>query len=468
MKKAVFVDLLHQFWDHHGIYSLAAAMKAGGIEVQYIGTRSFTEALSRVRRLKPDYVLYSSFSTSESSYLQFDRILKNSMDILSVMGGPAVTFGWSRLQDSSIDAFCMGEGEVALVDFIKHDVTGKNVFLRGLKPSGDFHPLVNLDSLPLPDRSAVYSTDSLLRLAPSKQFFSGRGCLYDCSYCFNHKFREIFKSCGPTVRKKSVDYLLDEIAQVRRTYPLANVVFNDDIFILDKKWFQEFCSRFPREVGLPYTCYIRANLLDEEIVRGLKQSNCRNVNWSIEAGNEQYRNRVLRRNMSDEQILNAAELLHRYHIPFRIGNVIALPGESLQQMEETIAINILARPYLGLANIFVPFPGLELTEYAKRIGCYKERPQDNLPPDYFTRSVLDYSQHEQGAIYKLMCLFPLFVNFPALFYRAGIRRLLFRIPRRILRLLYEITYTYKMSRMYVVRTAWRHKALMALRYLRNI
>lgn len=468
MKKAVFVNLLNQFWDHHGIYSMAAVMKAGGIDVSYVGTHNFNRARENLAQLQPDFVLYSSFSATVPMYVQFDRMLKERMKVVSVIGGSAVTYGWGDLQDSTIDALCVGEGENAIVDFINHGVMGKNIFPRGHEPSGDYYPLAELNRLPLPDRSVVYSSDSLLRNAPSKQFFSGRGCPYDCTYCFNHKFRQMFKSCGPAVRKKSVDYLLEEITQVRRAYPLTNVIFNDDTFILNKKWFLEFCSRFPREIGLPYTCNIRANLVDEDIVRGLKDSNCRNVNWSIEAGNEQLRNRVLRRNLSDEQILRTAELLHKYNIVFRIGNVIALPGESLQQMDETVEINIRARPYIGLANIFVPFPGLDLTEYAKRIGCYQERPQADLPRDYFTRSVLNYMPRENRQIYKLMCLFPVLVNFPAWFHRPGFRALLFKLPRLLLRCLYEMIYTYKMSRMYVVKTPLRQKVRMAIRYLCNL
>jgi len=385
-----------------------------------------------------------------------------------VMGGPAVTYGWRDLQDSTIDALCVGEGESAIVDFITQGVMDRNIFPRGTEPSGNYYPLADLDRMPLPDRSLVYSSNSLLRNTPSKQFFSGRGCPYDCTYCFNHKFRQMFKSCGPAVRKKSVDYLLEEVVQVRRLYPLTNVVFNDDTFILDKKWFLEFCSRFPRGIGLPYTCNIRANLVDEDIVRGLKESDCRVVNWSIEAGNEHLRNQVLRRNMSDEQILRSAELLHKYNIAFRIGNVIALPGESLAQMDETVEINIRARPYLGLANIFVPYPGLELTEYAKQIGCYQEKSQADLPYDYFTRSVLNYSPQEHRRIYKLMCLFPLFVDVPSLFRRPGFRALLFKLPRLLLRCLYEMIYTYKMARMYVVKTPLRQKVRMAISYLRNL
>lgn len=270
------------------------------------------------------------------------------------------------------------------------------------------------------------------------------------------------------IRKKSVDYLIEEITLVRRTYPLKNVTFNDDTFILNRKWFLEFCSRFPKEIGLPYTCNVRANLVDDDIARGLKESNCQTVNWSIEAGNEHMRNNVIHRNMSDQQILQCADYLHKYNISFRIGNLIGLPGESLEMMDETVNINIKATPYLGLANIFVPFPGLQLTEYAKKIGCYQELSQENLPRNYFTRSVLNYTLQEKRQIYKLMCLFPVFVNFPWLYRKTGVRAQLFKLPRILLRSCYEMISTYKMARMYTVNTPFWLKILIAIRYISNL
>ena len=469
MKTAVFVDLLNLFWDQHGICSMAGVMRNSDIDVHFVGTCSFKKALKRIAALEPDVLLYSAFSATIPTYIAFDRLAKQSFQAPSVIGGPGATYDWKDLADSTIDAVCVGEGEQAIVDYIRDGfVGGKNIFPRGQDLPSEFYPLVDLDELPFPDRSALYAADSLLHDAPSKQFLSGRGCPYHCTYCFNHKFREMFKGCGPVIRKKSVDYLLDEIRHVGRNYPLANVVFNDDTFILDKKWFLEFCERFPREIGLPYTCNVRANLVDEEIAEGLRDSNCRNVNWSIESGNEFLRNEVLRRRMSDEQILRAAELLRRSGIQYRIGNVIGLPGESFEQMLETVDLNIRAQPYMGLANIFVPFPGLELTKYARDHGHYAEVPQGELPRDYFTRSVMNISENDNRRIYKLMCLFPVFVSLPSWFRRPRRRKFLFGLPRFILRVLYEIIYTWKMSRMYVVKTPLWQKVRMAIRYLRNL
>jgi radical SAM superfamily enzyme YgiQ (UPF0313 family) len=161
-------------------------------------------------------------------------------------------------------------------------------------------------------------------------------------------------------------------------------------------------------------------------------------------------------------------MLTKHGITFRIGNVIGLPGETLDQMFETVDINIKAKPYLGLANIFVPFPGLELTEYARKHGYYKETASKQLPKDYFTRSCLDISKKQKRTICKLMSLFPLFVSIPLLFRNRLCRKALFCVPRFVLRAIYELFYTYKLSRMYVVKTGFWQKCRMSVRYIRNL
>jgi radical SAM superfamily enzyme YgiQ (UPF0313 family) len=469
MKKAVFIDLLNLFWDQHGVYSLAAALKRNNIDVRFFGTRSSKKALAYIKEIKPDILLYSTFSATIPRYIEFDRIVKKDMPVVSLMGGSGPTYDPKCMDGSTIDAICIGEGESAVVDFINNGFTGsKNIFRNGDSFPSEFSPLADLDGLPFPDRSIIYNGDSLLRTMPSKQFLSGRGCPFHCTYCFNHKFNELFKGYGKLIRKKSVDYLLEEIKLVRRDYPLQNIVFQDDTFILDKRWFFEFCERFPKEIGLTYTCNIRANLIDEDIVKGLRDSNCRGVNWSIESGNDFMRNEVLKRNMSKEQILTASELLGKYKIQHRIGNVIGLPGETFEQIFETVEMNIKSKPHLALANIFVPFPGLELTKYAKENGYYEERSQNGLPKDFFTQSVLNFSKQQNKAICKLVYLFPVFVSKPYLFRNIKIRNLLMGLPRFLLRVFYEILYAWRMSKMYVVKTPFWCKFQMGIRYLKNL
>ena len=76
--------------------------------------------------------------------------------------------------------------------------------------------LTDLDSLPLPARDLLYAENYFMGRNPIKAFMAGRGCPNSCSYCFNHRFNEMYRGKGRVMRVKSVSYLLREIGEVAR------------------------------------------------------------------------------------------------------------------------------------------------------------------------------------------------------------------------------------------------------------
>lgn len=466
--KAAFVDFSCNIYDKHHVYTIASFLKSRGIAVGYINEQTFGRTADRIAALSPDLLLYSAFSADAGTYVRFDAYIKEQLPVKSIMGGAGPTFDWALAQQGTIDAFCVGEGEYALEEYIKNDLAGgRNIMLRGAAAPESFHPLVDLDAVPIPERGLVYEQDPILRAMTSKQFMAGRGCPYNCTYCYNNIFNKVFKNCGPIVRFKSVDYLIEEIRYVRQHYPLENVVFHDDTFISNRKWFLEFAERFPREIGLNYSCLVRANLLDEELVRALKESGCISANWSIECGNDRLRNDVLKRNMSKGKIREAGSLLHRFGIRQKVGNMVGLPGETFENMLETLELNIEVRPQFCLATIFTPFPGLELTNYALDHGHLSAEALDQLPGNYFTRSTLNFTPEEKVRIQKLSWLFQPLVDFPGLYRNKTVFSLLFRLPGLLLRFIFEIYTMLKFSRQYRIKTRLSVSFRIFLRQLRD-
>lgn len=468
MTKVVFIDFSCNIYDKHHVYTIAGYLRGKGIDVGYINESDFSKTLDRLRELTPDLLLYSAFSADADIYFKFDAFIKKHLKVRSIMGGAGPTFDNALAKRGTIDAFCVGEGEYALEEYIDNGFEGgRNIMPAGAEAPVSFHPLVDLDSVPIPDRGLVYEQDAVLRAMPSKQFMAGRGCPYNCTYCYNNIFNKVFKGCGPIVRFKSVDYLIEEIRQVRKHYPLENVVFHDDTFISNRKWFMEFAGRFPREIGLNYSCLVRANLLDEELVRALKESGCISANWSIECGNDRIRNEVLKRNMSRDKILEAGSLLHRFGIRQKVGNMVGLPGETFDNMLETVELNIEVRPQFCLATIFTPFPGLELTRYAIEHGHLDPSALEKLPGNYFTRSTLNFSPEEKVRIQKLSWLFQVFVDYPALYRDKKIFNFLFCIPGILLRIFFEVYTMLKFSRQYRIKTPFHVSLRIFLRQLKD-
>lgn len=85
----------------------------------------------------------------------------------------------------------------------------------------------------------------------------------------------------------------------------------DDHFALSKEWLEDFSTEYKLEIAVPFTCNVRADSVDEERVKLLKESGCRLVHFGIETGNEELRNVLLRKNISNRQIENAVGLLKK-------------------------------------------------------------------------------------------------------------------------------------------------------------
>jgi anaerobic magnesium-protoporphyrin IX monomethyl ester cyclase len=126
-----------------------------------------------------------------------------------------------------------------------------------------------------------------------------------------------------------VQAVVDEVRWVRDHYPLEFVVFVDDTFVLSPGWLAEFAAEYPRQVGLPFFCNTRANLVTAEQVRLLREAGCHTVSMGVESGNDRIRNDLLKRQMSREQILDAARLIHEGGLRLTTTNMIGLPTSTL-------------------------------------------------------------------------------------------------------------------------------------------
>lgn len=110
-----------------------------------------------------------------------------------------------------------------------------------------------------------------IRLSRIHNFITSRGCPHNCSYCFNHKLKEMYAG-QRYIRRRSVDNVIEEIRQAANNYNLEKVHFEDDTFNIGKQWLKEFAAKYPK---IPFKCNLRANLVDEEIIRLLSDKETR-------------------------------------------------------------------------------------------------------------------------------------------------------------------------------------------------
>ena len=417
-----------------GIMHLSSALTAAGHQVQLaVGARH--DPMAVAAEFRPDVAAYSVITGSQRYYLEVNRRLKAGLPgVFSVFGGPHPTFFPEMVQEPGVDGICRGEGEQALVDLLAALGDGGPDAALGVRNwsfcrngeviANPVRPYVeDLDSLPFPDRALVYERDPVAGRSRIKHFLTGRGCPYNCTYCFNHALAEIYRGKGRRFRHRSVGHVIEEIRWVREHYPLEFVVFVDDTFVLSNEWLAEFAERYPRQIGLPFFCNTRANLVTAEQVRLLKAAGCHSVSMGIETGNDRLRNELLKRQMSKAQILEAARLLREGGLNFATTNMIGLPTSTLDDDFETLALNIQARPAYAHVFIFQPYPRTELGQYTREQGWMGSF--DDIGEVAWDHSVLDFSDAHKRGLVVLQRFFALGVEFPRMV--PWIKRLM-RLP----------------------------------------
>ena len=246
--------------DPLGIMCLSASLKQASHEVRICSPR-ISEVEGMLAEFPADIIAYSIATADSNFYIDFNRIIKKRhKDIFSVFGGPHPTFYPNFISENlDIDAMCGGEADLAFVDFANRLESNNDYHLTPnfhVRRDGDIYRneetnlVADLDDLPFPDRSLVYDYFPKARSSKVKGFMTMRGCPYPCTYCFNHKFNELYRGKGKILRRRSVDNVIQEVLDVATKYPLELVYFRDDSFNLLPDWIEEFSEKYSKQAKI--------------------------------------------------------------------------------------------------------------------------------------------------------------------------------------------------------------------------
>jgi radical SAM superfamily enzyme YgiQ (UPF0313 family) len=300
--------------------------------------------------------------------------------------------------------------------------------------------IADLSAIPVPDRS-LYLKYPLINKNPSKHFMAGRGCPYNCTFCYNDSLKKLY-SGSKFLRLRENDHLLEEIFYVKRHSKLETVIFDDDTFTASRRWLKEFLESYKKEIDLPYVCNVRVEHVDDNLARMLAESGCFRVCMGIECGSEVIRRNVLKKNFTNDDVIRAAKIIKDHGIKILTNNMMGIPDETLDDALETVRINVKIKTDYPWCSIFQPYPKTPLADYAIEKGYLKTMDVDSFDPTFFEGSVL--AMKDIDAIVNLQKFFYVAVRFPWTI--PLIKRLVRRPFKKVYHFIFLIFFAYRYAR----------------------
>ncbi len=430
MSRVVFLQKTAYEW--LGTMYISAVLKAHGHACDIlVEPLEKEDVVLKTLRISPDIVAFSCLTSDYHWAKEKARYIKQKSKALIVMGGTHITLNPNEaIADPHVDVICIGEGEYPMLELANAvEKNGRirvinNLWIKsssGVIKNESRDLIENLDSLPFPDRDLYAKYESLAKRG-KKPVDLGRGCPFNCSFCHNVAKRKLFKDKGSYVRWRSIDNVLEEISQIKKTRFVRLIHFVDDGFGLNQESLQKLLKRLSDNfIDRPIIqANMRGDMITENLCRSFHEygTGLLRIRIAVECGDEIYRRKILRKNLTNDDLFRAARLFHLYKIPFITYNMLGLPGETINQAVETLALNLRLKPSSSICFIFQPFPGTELAEYAIQMGFLNSAKLSELGTKEFygigdSRSIL--KQKDIFKIENLHKLFGLTIKFPLIF-----------------------------------------------------
>lgn len=436
MAKLLFLQNID--YEFLGPMYISSMLKEHGHQCDLALGQNMQDFEARIEEFKPDLVGFSVMSGSHEWAKVLAGKIKEKYGITNIFGGAHPTFFQKFVEESEVDYLVRGEGEETMkevMDCIDRKESFEHVPNLSYCGAEKTHhnPLRNLskrlDDYPHPDRD-LYNDLNPKGDRKVRNIITSRGCPFHCTFCFEDAMRDMYKGKGKYVRIREIDECIQECKRLIEETSTEIIYFADDVFGMKKQWLYDFLEVYKREVGVEFICLVRADIVasDEQYAYKLAEAGCKSVFFGVESGNEDLRNKVLNKQLTDDQIVNAAKLLHDAGITFRTYNIVGLPDETLEDAFSTVELNIKIKADYPWCSIFSPFPGTELTDYAFNKGYLgKEFDYDSLDKSFFLETKLNIPHRKE--IQNLQKFFQTAVLWP---WTYPIIKRLIKLPSNIL------------------------------------
>lgn len=375
-------------WPPISLATIGAVLERDGHEVEARDASATgyprTRLLADIAEAPPDAVIWSTGTPSIVDDLALATEIKRVAPSTrtAVFGTHVTALDADCIEKTpALDAIFRNEPEATAAEWVSKLLTPERFSeISGLTfrrvPSGseastfqrnpDRPFLADLDQLPSPAWH-LFELDAYRLPLKGERFLMvtpHRGCPYPCSYCTAQTYY------GAKLRRRSVERVIEEIRRNLEVHGVKELFFWSDTFTLDKRYVTALCEAMA-PLGVSWASNSRVDTIDGELARAMRRAGCWMISFGIETGSQQLLDAV-GKGATVEEAERAVAAVKAAGIKVAGHFVLGLPGETIQTLDETLAL--AARLPLDFEQFYcaVPFPGSRLYDEAREKGWLHE------------------------------------------------------------------------------------------------
>lgn len=355
-----------------GLLYLATILNNKGWEVSVIDLSGISVGSWGDKIPKANYYGFSTYTANYHRTIVAKDLAKIVNPLaLTIAGGPHATVLYGEVA-KDFDYVVVGEGEITLPEILSQQY----------KP-GVFYEMVvgDLDMIPFPDYSLV-NFDSYTREFEGKKsfpIFTSRGCPYRCAFC---------TTTQKTIRRRSVDNVIEEIESLLCKYGDVSFRFKDDLFAIDVRWIKEFSEKCP---DIEYSCNIRADC-KPEVIKNIADSGCKWACIGFESGSNYILDRMNKLTTVDNA-RRTIRLLKDNDVKVLGWFIVGFPGETWNTIYETT--EFIREMELDKVVVYplIPYPGTEVYNNREKYGL-------RIIDQDFSKYFYIHGNYDAGFVYE--------------------------------------------------------------------
>jgi len=330
----------------------------------YVNDKDYIEFL---KDYQPDIIGFTSMTTQMlHDLMHLGDLTKRILNKVTIIVGGihASVDPESVLREPYVNYVLRGEGDESFLEFC--DIFDQNPKKLGKLKNINKNPLrsfVDMTKLKFPNYS-------LLDLKKYEHVYVllSRGCTGNCTFCCSTRTWSV--KGQPCVRNYTTKQIIKFFKNLIEEYNVHTFSIADDNFVSNKAQTIEVCE-FLKDKKVHFFCFARADSLDDEVLKALKEAGCHTIQIGIESGSQRVLN-FLNKRTSIKQNIEAIRACQRHGITCDASFMVGLPTETVEELNMTLDFIKKYKPDLPNAKIYLPLPGAPLFDFCVSRGLIKK------------------------------------------------------------------------------------------------